>query len=114
VAGLLAACPTTVIPFFGDQAFWGSAAFRRGVGPKPIPIDNLSTKKLVEALHYMQKPEVKLEAQKVSELIKQVTLLPHTHTAAQMYKHLNLSKDLECLLPSENFIPTKKFGFIQR
>ncbi len=51
-----------MIPFFGDQAFWGSAVFRRGVGPKPIPIDSLTTKKLVEALLFMQKPEVKQEA----------------------------------------------------
>lgn len=21
-AGLLAACPTTIVPFFGDQSFW--------------------------------------------------------------------------------------------
>ena len=74
-AGLLAACPTTVIPFFGDQAFWGSAVFRRGVGPKPIPIDRLTTKRLVEALTFMQRPEVKDEACKVAALIKQVAHL---------------------------------------
>ena len=63
-----------MIPFFGDQAFWGSAVYRRGVGPRPIPIDSLTTKKLVEALQYMQKPEVKVEAIRVSEQIKAVRL----------------------------------------
>lgn len=71
-AGLMAACPTTIIPFFGDQTFWGSAVYRRGVGPRPIPIDSLTTKKLVEALEFMQKPEVKAEAEKVSAQIKTV------------------------------------------
>ena len=69
----MAACPTLVIPFFGDQQFWGSAAYRRGVGPKPIPIDSLTTKKLVEALRYMEKPEVKAEAEKISAQIKSVS-----------------------------------------
>ena len=66
----MAACPTTVIPFFGDQTFWGSAVYRRGVGPRPIPIDSLTTKKLVDALRFMQRPEVKMEAEKVSAQIQ--------------------------------------------
>ena len=57
-AGLLAACPTTVVPFFGDQPFWGEACRRAGVGPKPIPIDSLNKSKLVSALKFMGKPEV--------------------------------------------------------
>ena len=44
------------------------------MGPRPIPIDSLTTKKLVEALQYMQKPEVKVEAVRVSEQIKAVRL----------------------------------------
>lgn len=74
--GLIAACPTTVIPFFGDQTFWGSAVYRRGVGPRPIPIDSLSTKKLVAALEFMQRPEVKVEAVKVSKQIQSVSRTP--------------------------------------
>jgi len=58
-AGLLAGCPTAVIPFFGDQWFWGDACHRAGVAPPPIPIDHLSTKRLVAALKFMQQPEVK-------------------------------------------------------
>ena len=57
-AGLLAACPTTVVPFFGDQPFWGEACRRAGVGPRPIPIDSLNKSKLVSALKFMDKPEV--------------------------------------------------------
>lgn len=59
-AGLLAGCPTTVVPFFGDQPFWGEACRRAGVGPKPIPVDSFSRHKLVHALRYMARPEVQL------------------------------------------------------
>ncbi|XAR62486.1 Sterol 3-beta-glucosyltransferase [Bertholletia excelsa] len=35
--GLRAGCPTTVVPFFGDQCFWGERIYQKGLGPAPIP-----------------------------------------------------------------------------
>ncbi|XP_071717488.1 sterol 3-beta-glucosyltransferase UGT80A2-like [Rutidosis leptorrhynchoides] len=61
-AGLKAACPTTVVPFFGDQPFWGRQVHARGVGPPPIPVEEFSLKKLVSAIEFMLKPEVKVSA----------------------------------------------------
>ncbi|KAL4574678.1 hypothetical protein LXL04_021514 [Taraxacum kok-saghyz] len=61
-AGLKAACPTTVVPFFGDQPFWGKQVHARGVGPAPIPVEDFSLKKLVAAIQFMLKPEVKVAA----------------------------------------------------
>ncbi|XP_028091210.1 sterol 3-beta-glucosyltransferase UGT80A2-like isoform X1 [Camellia sinensis] len=58
-AGLKAACPTTVVPFFGDQPFWGERVHARGIGPPPIPIEEFSLEKLVNAIHFMQDPMVK-------------------------------------------------------
>ncbi|CAK7340099.1 unnamed protein product [Dovyalis caffra] len=58
-AGLKAACPTTVVPFFGDQPFWGEQVHARGVGPAPIPIDEFSLEKLVDAIRFMLDPKVK-------------------------------------------------------
>lgn len=58
-AGLSAACPTVVIYFFGDQPFWGGACFRRGVGPKPIDIDDLTEDNLTAALAVVIQPEVR-------------------------------------------------------
>ncbi|GMP67926.1 hypothetical protein CsSME_00027734 [Camellia sinensis var. sinensis] len=55
-AGLKAACPTTVVPFFGDQPFWGERVHARGIGPPPIPIEEFSLEKLVNAIHFMQDP----------------------------------------------------------
>ncbi|XP_021849106.1 sterol 3-beta-glucosyltransferase UGT80A2 [Spinacia oleracea] len=61
-AGLKAACPTSIIPFFGDQPFWGERVHDRGVGPPPISIDEFSLDKLVEAIKFMLDPQVKERA----------------------------------------------------
>ncbi|KAG5071597.1 hypothetical protein JHK86_006808 [Glycine max] len=61
-AGLKAACPTTIVPFFGDQPFWGERVHVRGVGPPPIPVDEFSLPKLVDALKLMLDPKVKERA----------------------------------------------------
>ncbi|WCJ26755.1 Sterol 3-beta-glucosyltransferase UGT80A2 [Euphorbia peplus] len=58
-AGLKAACPTTVVPFFGDQPFWGEQVHARGVGPAPIPVDEFSLEKLVDAINFMLDQQVK-------------------------------------------------------
>ena len=40
-ASLRAGLPTLVVPFFGDQHFWGEVARSRGAGPPPIPFADL-------------------------------------------------------------------------
>ncbi|XP_043720338.1 sterol 3-beta-glucosyltransferase UGT80A2 [Telopea speciosissima] len=69
-AGLKAACPTTVVPFFGDQPFWGERVHARGVGPAPIPVDEFSLKKLVDAINFMLEPKVKQSAVELAEAMK--------------------------------------------
>lgn len=49
-AGLRAGKPTVVVPFFGDQPFWGQQVAALGVGPKPIPQKKLSAQNLAEAI----------------------------------------------------------------
>lgn len=49
-AGLKAGVPTVVVPFFGDQFFWGWWVSRIGVGPVPIPRKELTTKSLAGAI----------------------------------------------------------------
>ncbi|KAK8555564.1 hypothetical protein V6N13_046092 [Hibiscus sabdariffa] len=61
-AGLKAACPTTIVPFFGDQPFWGEQVHARGVGPPPIPVDEFSLPKLIAAINFMLDPQVKERA----------------------------------------------------
>lgn len=41
--------PTFIVPFFGDQPFWGAACLKAGVGPAPVSIDDLNTERVIEA-----------------------------------------------------------------
>ncbi|XP_044499882.1 sterol 3-beta-glucosyltransferase UGT80A2-like isoform X1 [Mangifera indica] len=58
-AGLKAACPTTIVPFFGDQPFWGERVHAKGLGPPPIPVEEFSLDKLVDAINFMLNDKVK-------------------------------------------------------
>ncbi|XP_038897686.1 sterol 3-beta-glucosyltransferase UGT80A2-like isoform X6 [Benincasa hispida] len=69
-AGLKAACPTTVVPFFGDQPFWGERVHARGVGPPPIPVDEFSLPRLVNAINYMLDPKVKQQAVELGKALE--------------------------------------------
>ncbi|XP_035548724.1 sterol 3-beta-glucosyltransferase UGT80A2-like isoform X2 [Juglans regia] len=69
-AGLRAACPTTVVPFFGDQPFWGERVHARGVGPAPIPVDEFTLPKLVDAIKFMLDPKVKQHAVELAKAME--------------------------------------------
>jgi UDP:flavonoid glycosyltransferase YjiC (YdhE family) len=49
-AGLQAGVPSVIIPFFGDQPFWGQRIAALGVGPNPIPRKRLTAENLAEAI----------------------------------------------------------------
>ena len=49
-AGLRAGVPSVVIPFFGDQPFWGQRVAEMGVGPTPIPFRKLTVDRLTQAI----------------------------------------------------------------
>ncbi|KAL4565902.1 hypothetical protein LXL04_030008 [Taraxacum kok-saghyz] len=68
--GLKAGCPTTIIPFFGDQHFWGEKIYHLGVGPRPIPISEVTVKALSNAINFMLQPEVKARAMDLAKLIE--------------------------------------------
>ncbi len=50
-AGLRAGVPAIVIPFFGDQLFWGQQVAKLGVGTAPIPRKQLTVELLAQAIH---------------------------------------------------------------
>ncbi|KAI0553520.1 sterol glucosyltransferase [Xylaria curta] len=56
--GLRYGCPTVVVPFFGDQPFWGSMIAAAGAGPEPIPYKSLNRSNLAEALKFCLREEV--------------------------------------------------------
>jgi sterol 3beta-glucosyltransferase len=49
-AGLLAARPTVVCPFQGDQHFWGAAVHRAGAGPRQMPVRKLASDQLAAVI----------------------------------------------------------------
>ncbi|KAG5586859.1 hypothetical protein H5410_047293 [Solanum commersonii] len=94
-AGLKAACPTTIVPFFGDQPFWGERVHARGVGPPPIPIDEFSLPKLVEAIEFMLDPKVKERAVELAKAMENEDGV--TGAVKAFFKHLprNNEPDLD-------------------
>ncbi len=69
-AGITAGRPTLVVPFFGDQPFWGAMVARAGAGPDPIPHKQLTSEKLAEAIEYCLRPESQERAQELADKIK--------------------------------------------
>lgn len=49
-AGLRAGIPSVIVPFFGDQPFWGQRITELGVGPKPIPRKKLTIERLADSV----------------------------------------------------------------
>ena len=49
-AGLRAGVPSIIVPFMGDQPFWGQRVADLGVGTVPIPRKKLTSQRLAEAL----------------------------------------------------------------
>jgi sterol 3beta-glucosyltransferase len=49
-AGLRAGVPSIVIPFFGDQLFWGQRVAKLGAGTAPIPRQKLTVELLAQAI----------------------------------------------------------------
>lgn len=49
-AGMRAGVSSIIIPFFGDQFFWGQRVAKLGVGTEPIPRKQLTVEKLARAI----------------------------------------------------------------
>lgn len=49
-AGLRAGVPSVIVPFFGDQPYWGQRVADLGVGPAPIPRKKLTAERLTQAI----------------------------------------------------------------
>ena len=70
-AGISSGRPTVVVPFFGDQPFWGAMIARAGAGPQPIPYKDITADKLATAIEEALKPESLERAAELSEKIRQ-------------------------------------------
>ncbi|RAQ98940.1 sterol glucosyltransferase [Stemphylium lycopersici] len=93
--GLRNACPTLVVPFFGDQPFWGEMIAAAGAGPQPIPHKLLTTENLTQAIHFCLTREAKHAARGLSA---QMASESGVEAAVQSF-HANLPMDtMRCAL----------------
>jgi sterol 3beta-glucosyltransferase len=71
-AGLLAARPTIICPFQGDQHFWGAAVHRAGAGPQPMPAKKLAPEQLASTIQKARDDgDMRTRAADLSERIAQ-------------------------------------------
>lgn len=68
-AGIACGKPTVVVPFFGDQPFWGSMVAKAGAGPQPIPYKQLTADSLAKAILEALNPAALQKAQELGAKI---------------------------------------------
>jgi hypothetical protein len=68
--GLKCGKPTMIVPFFGDQQFWGSMIGKAGAGAEPVPYKNLTADKLAEGIKQCLTESAKEEAMKIAKDIE--------------------------------------------
>lgn len=69
-AGITLGKPTVVVPFFGDQPFWGAMIANAGAGPAPIPYKKLTAENLAGAIREALKPETQARAEELGARIR--------------------------------------------
>jgi UDP:flavonoid glycosyltransferase YjiC (YdhE family) len=68
-AAMAAGKPSVIVPFFGDQFFWGAMAQKAGVGAKPIPAKELTASFLAATIIEVLQPAVIDRAKVIGKLI---------------------------------------------
>ncbi|KAF9874750.1 sterol glucosyltransferase [Colletotrichum karsti] len=69
--GLINARPTIIVPFFGDQPFWGRVVANAGAGPLPIPQKELTVERLSTAIQFCLSPEANQAVSRVADVMRQ-------------------------------------------
>lgn len=85
-AGLKAGIPSVVIPFFGDQPFWGQRVAELGVGSKPIPRKQLTAERLANAIQEVVTNED--IRQRAAKLGKQIQTENGIESAVKIFNEL--------------------------
>lgn len=68
--GLRAGLPTVIVPFFGDQFFWGRVVADAGAGPEPIPIERLDVDSLTAAFDACRRPQLSARARELAARLR--------------------------------------------
>ncbi len=87
-AGLRAGKPGIVIPFMGDQPWWGARIYEQGIGPVPIPACRLNPENLAEAIQTaLNDPSIRRIAARTGEKIRQENGLKNTVDIIERISH---------------------------
>jgi len=89
-AGLQAGIPSIIIPFFGDQPFWGQRVAELGVGAKPIPRKRLTAERLAKAIQEVVTNEGM--RQRAAKLGKQIQAENGIESAVNIFNDLEKRK----------------------
>ncbi|KAK7430749.1 hypothetical protein QQZ08_002793 [Neonectria magnoliae] len=87
-AGITAGRPTVVVPFFGDQPFWGQMIARAGAGPLPVAYKDMTAETLAASIEFALRPEVQDAVEDMAEGI--ATEDGATETAEDFQQRLGL------------------------
>lgn len=68
--GLKCGKPTMIVPFFGDQQFWGAMIHDAGAGAAPVPHKELTVEKLVEGIKQCLTDDARKGAEKIAKDIE--------------------------------------------
>jgi len=70
-AAMQAKVPNIIIPFGGDQPFWGNCVYRQGLGPKPIMRKRLTADNLSAAiLEAVQNTQIIENSRRIGTLLR--------------------------------------------
>ncbi len=69
-AALRAGVPSVIVPFFGDQVFWGQRVCRLGAGPAPLKRRRLNAERLALALREATSPAMRHAAASIGSKIR--------------------------------------------
>jgi UDP:flavonoid glycosyltransferase YjiC (YdhE family) len=94
-AGLALGRPTIIIPFFGDQEFWGRIVAKAGAGSFPIPHKQLTADKLSTAIEMALRDSTKERAQEIAK--KMANESGVQEGVCSFHRHLNM-KRLQCAI----------------
>lgn len=93
--GIAMGKPTVVVPFFGDQPFWGAMIHRAGAGPEPVPFKKMTVDTLAHSITTALGPEVQTAVKGMAEKIAGEN--GAVDAAASFHQSLNVDS-MRCLM----------------
>lgn len=101
-AGIAQGKPTVIVPFFGDQAFWGAMVTKAGAGPLPIPIKKLTSSNLAAAILAALDPSTLKRVQELGARMSQER--GPEIGAKSFHDNLNIDSLRCCLAPDRSAV----------